>query len=84
MTQLSAQAPDQTLNSLFAYVDEQGVKHLPIHDASHVRSAMARFGQTRFESKAARETARLKILRAAIRHKVSLSEAVHGTKSAKP
>lgn len=81
MTQLNAKTREKLQPSQFAYVDQEGGEHLPIHDASHVRNAMARFGQTKFESKAARETARLKILRAAIRHKVSISEAAHGTKS---
>ncbi|CAN5601303.1 hypothetical protein BH24CHL9_BH24CHL9_08620 [soil metagenome] len=52
-------------NSQFAYVDKAGDGHLPINDASHVRNAMARFGQTEFESKAARERARRRILSAA-------------------
>jgi len=37
----------------FAYVDSHGTRRLPIHDASHVRNALARFGQVEFESEAA-------------------------------
>ena len=62
-------APNQ-----FAYVDKDGGEHLPIHDASHVRNAMARFNQTDFESKTAKEEARKKILRAAERHGIEVDE----------
>jgi hypothetical protein len=34
----------------FAYVDKEGGEHLPIHDEEHVRNAIARFNQTKFES----------------------------------
>ena len=30
----------------FAYVDKRGEGHLPIHDESHIRNAMARRNQT--------------------------------------
>jgi phage I-like protein len=49
----------------FAYTDSAGRGHLPIGDAAHVRNALARFGQTFFESKSAAEKAWGKILRAA-------------------
>ena len=39
----------------FAYVDAKGRRRLPIHDAAHVRNALARFGQVDFEDEAARE-----------------------------
>jgi class 3 adenylate cyclase len=52
-------------NSAFAYVDGQGRRRLPIHDAAHVRNALARFGQTTFEDDDARERARARLLRAA-------------------
>jgi class 3 adenylate cyclase len=54
----------------FAYVDSQGRRRLPIHDASHVRNALARFGQVRFEDDAARERARLRLLQAARRFRI--------------
>ena len=60
--------------SQFAYVDQEGEGHLPIHDAAHVRNAIARFSQTDFESKAARERARKRILSAARRHSIEVSE----------
>jgi hypothetical protein len=57
----------------FAYVDRDGGEHLPINDASHVRNAIARFNQTTFESKAARERARKKIVAAAKKYDVELA-----------
>ena len=51
----------------FAYVDERGRKRLPIHDAAHVRNALARFNQVVFEDEAARERARTRLLKAAKR-----------------
>ena len=38
----------------FAYIDSHGKRRLPIHDASHVRNALVRFGQVPFEDEAAR------------------------------
>jgi class 3 adenylate cyclase len=38
---------------------------LPIHDEAHVRNALARFGQVRFEDERARERARTRLLNAA-------------------
>jgi class 3 adenylate cyclase len=55
-------------NSAFAYVDSRGVRRLPIHDAAHVRNALARFSQVRFEDEAARDRARARLLNAAKRH----------------
>src|SRR2546423_5879410 len=46
---------------VFAYVDSNGEGHLPLNDESHIRNAMARFNQTAFESKTAKEQARRKI-----------------------
>jgi class 3 adenylate cyclase len=61
-----AELPDRA----FAYVDSRGVRRLPIHDASHVRNALARFHQVRFENEAAREQARKRLLRAAQRFRI--------------
>ena len=58
-------ARDRIPKSQFAYVDKEGEGHLPIHDDSHVRNAIARFDQTEFESVAAKDRARRKILAAA-------------------
>jgi class 3 adenylate cyclase len=54
----------------FAYVDAHGNRRLPIHDASHVRNALARFGQVQFESEAARERARTRLLQAARKYRI--------------
>jgi class 3 adenylate cyclase len=61
-----ADLPDRA----FAYVDSRGRRRLPIHDAAHVRNALARFGQVAFEDEAAREQARLRLLNAAKRFKI--------------
>lgn len=54
----------------FAYVDSHGNRRLPIHDPSHVRNALARFRQVEFESDAACEQARSRLLRAAQRFRI--------------
>src|SRR3954468_17574328 len=65
MPTLDARARATLKDSAFAYVDAQGRRRLPIHDAAHVRNALARFEQVSFEDGAARERAREKLLRAA-------------------
>jgi class 3 adenylate cyclase len=55
-------------NSAFAYVDSRGVRRLPIHDPAHVRNALARFGQVRFEDDQVRDRARARLLKAAKRY----------------
>jgi hypothetical protein len=50
---------------MFAWVDEEGKGHFPIHDAAHVRNALARFNQGRFPDKATKRRALMKILRRA-------------------
>ena len=74
MSDLTADERDDLRKNQFAYVDSDGGEHLPIHDESHVRNAIARFNQTEFESKAAKERARKKILRAAERHGIDVGE----------
>jgi class 3 adenylate cyclase len=53
--------------SAFAYIDSKGQRRLPIYDEPHVRAALGRFNQVVFETDAAREQARTKLLRAARR-----------------
>jgi class 3 adenylate cyclase len=65
LPQLAASARARLPDSAFAYVDSQGRRRLPIHDASHVRNALARFDQTAFADDATRERARERLLRAA-------------------
>lgn len=58
----------------YAYVDSRGEGHLPIDDEAHVRSALARFNQTAFESETAKAGARRKIFAAAKRHGIEVSK----------
>jgi class 3 adenylate cyclase len=52
-------------NAAFAYVDSRGRRRLPINDEAHVRNALARFNQVKFEDERARERARKRLLNAA-------------------
>lgn len=74
MSELSEKQRDKLSRNQFAYVDRDGGEHLPIHDESHVRNAISRWNQTDFESKAAKEEARKKILRAAERFDIEVDE----------
>src|SRR3954452_20417605 len=55
-------------DSAFATTDRRGRRPLPIHDAAHVRNALARFSQVAFEDEGARDRARNRLLRAAMKH----------------
>jgi len=81
MPQLDADDREKLKKSDFAYVDREGGEHLPIHDESHVRNAISRFNQTDFESKAARERARKKIVAAAKRFDIEIDEDSNVAKS---
>jgi len=61
-----ARLPDRA----FAYIDSRGRRRLPVHDKAHVRNALARFNQVTFESDAARERARKRLLNAAKRFRI--------------
>jgi hypothetical protein len=74
MAELDTKKREKLRGSQFAYVDSKGGEHLPINDASHVRNAMARWNQTEFESAAAKERARKKIVSAAKRHGIDVDE----------
>jgi hypothetical protein len=74
MATLDTRDREKLRSSQFAYVDKEGGEHLPINDESHVRNAIARFNQTEFDSQAAKERARKKILSAAKRHGVDVDE----------
>jgi hypothetical protein len=75
MAELSAAARDRLRDSSFAYIDSSGERHLPIHDADHVRNAISRFGQTDFDTKAAKHSAAKRVLAAAKRHDIELDPA---------
>jgi hypothetical protein len=72
MAELDTDARDRLRDSSFAYIDREGERHLPIHDAAHVRNAVARFDQTDFQSKSARYAAAKLILAAAKRHDIEV------------
>jgi len=74
MATLDTKDRDKLRSNQFAYVDKEGGEHLPINDASHVRNAIARFNQTEFESKTAKERARKKVLSAAKRYGIDVDE----------
>ena len=74
MAELDTKDRDKLRSDQFAYVDTDGGEHLPINDASHVRNAISRFNQTEFESVAAKERARKKILAAAGRYDIEVED----------
>jgi hypothetical protein len=74
MPELTTEDRERLDRSDFAYVDKDGGEHLPIHDQEHVRNAISRWSQTHFESAAAKEKARQKVLAAARKLGVQVSE----------
>src|ERR671916_2709785 len=68
MATLTAKQRAALPDRAFAYIDSQGKRRLPIHDAAHVRNALARFSQVAFEDDAARDRARNRLLNAAKKH----------------
>jgi class 3 adenylate cyclase len=70
VSRLSPQQRAELPDRAFAYIDRRGQRRLPIHDAAHVRNALARFGQVTFEDDAARDRARARLLRAAQRFRI--------------
>ena len=70
MARLGAKERDKLPDSCFAYIDSAGKRRLPINDAAHVRAALSRFSQVHFEDDAARDRARIRLLRAAQKHGV--------------
>ena len=74
MAELDTKDRNRLRDSQFAYVDKSGEGHLPINDESHVRNAMARWNQTEFESASKKEGARRKIVSAAKKHGIEISD----------
>jgi class 3 adenylate cyclase len=64
VARLSARDRAGLPDKAFAYVDSTGQRRLPVHDEAHVRSALGRFDQVRFESDDARDLARQRLLTA--------------------
>jgi class 3 adenylate cyclase len=65
MAKLSAKDRATLPDRAFAYIASDGRRSLPIHDEAHVRNALARFERVPFESDAARDRARRRLLNAA-------------------
>jgi hypothetical protein len=74
MAELTTRQREDLRDSDFAYVDRSGERHLPIHDADHVRNAIARFDQTDFQSKTAKHAAATRIMAAAKRHDIEVDD----------
>ncbi len=74
MAELDTKQREKLHKDQFAYVDKEGGEHLPIHDEAHVRNAIARFNQTKFQSDTAKEEARHKVLAAAKRHGIEVKD----------
>jgi class 3 adenylate cyclase len=70
MARLDSSKRAELPDSAFAYIDSRGRRRLPIHDESHVRNALARFNQVRFDDERDRERARTKLLKAAKRYRI--------------
>ena len=74
MAELDTKDRNKLRSSEFAYVDSKGGEHLPINDESHIRNAMSRWNQTDFESQSKKEAARKKIVAAAHKHGIKVSD----------
>jgi len=68
MANLTAKERRELPDRAFAYIDSEGNRRLPINDEGHVRAALARFGQVRFEDDHAKEEACKRLLLAARRY----------------
>ena len=77
MAELDTKDRHKLRDTPFAYVDKSGEGHRPINDESHVRNAMARWNQTDFESASKKEGARRKIVSAAKKHGIEISDDDH-------
>ncbi|MET0566494.1 MAG: adenylate/guanylate cyclase domain-containing protein [Acidimicrobiia bacterium] len=71
MATLDAKKRASLPNSAFAYVDSQGNRRLPINDEAHVRNALSRFNQVKFESEEARDRAFRRLLKAATEYGIA-------------
>src|SRR5215468_5909038 len=70
MARLDSKKRARLPKTAFAYVDPRGRGRLPIHDESHVRNALSRFNQVKFDDEAAREAARKRLLNAAKKYRI--------------
>ncbi len=83
MAELDTKDREKLDKRKFAYVDKEAEGHLPINDDAHVRNAVARFNQTKFESTTKRETARKKIVKAAKRRGIKVAKSDNVAKGRK-
>ena len=83
MTELTTAKRERLHDSSFAYIDNAGERHLPINDEAHVRNAIARFDQTEFDDPDAKASAARKILAAAKKHGIDVSDSDDVAKAAK-
>jgi hypothetical protein len=83
MATLDTEERNELKDSQFAYIDRDGGRHLPVHDEEHARNAVSRFGQTEFESKDAKRKAARKVLAAARKHGVDVSDDSDVSKASK-
>ena len=72
--ELDADARNNLDDSDFAYIDAKGGRHLPIHDAAHVRAALARFGQTQFDNAADKKATAKRLVAAAKKFDIDISD----------
>jgi class 3 adenylate cyclase len=84
MAPLGSKARAQLPDSSFAHVDSRGNRRLPINDEAHVRNALSRFNQIRFESVEARDRARTRLLKAARRYGIVPIGFIAGQLRSKP
>ena len=70
MSRLSTKKRARLPDRAFAYIDSRGRRRLPVHDKAHVKNALARFSQVVFETDAAREHARRRLLNAAKKFRI--------------
>ena len=80
---LDAKDRNALSDSDFAYIDSKGGRHLPCMDEAHVRAALGRFGQTQFESAAKKATAARKIVAAAKKFGIAVSDDADVSKAAR-
>ena len=83
MAQLDTEDRNRLHDESFAWIDDKGERHLPINDEAHVRNAIARFDQTEFDDPDSKSSAARKILAAAKKHGIDVSDSDDVAKAAK-
>jgi uncharacterized protein DUF6582 len=83
MATLDTAHRDRLHDESFAWIDQQGERHLPINDEGHVRSALGRFNQTDFDEPGAKARAARKILAAAKKHGIDVDDTDDVAKAAR-